>query len=59
MDSEDFETVEKIEPEYAPMIESDDTGEKINNKKIETENIPVQKMEMKQFPGGNFFMVAC
>ena len=58
-DSEDFETEEKIEPEYAPVIESDDTGEKINNKKIETENIPVQKMEMKQFPGGNFFMVAC
>ena len=55
--SEDLETEEGIEPE--PMIESDDTGEKINNKKTESENIPVQKMEMKQFPGGNFFMVAC
>lgn len=58
-DSEDLETEEAIEPEYAPMIESDDTGEKINNKKIESENIQVQKMEMKQFPVGNFFMVAC
>ena len=58
-DSEDFEIDEEIEPDYAPMIESLETGEKINNKKIESENIPVQKMEMKQFPGGNFFMVAC
>ena len=56
-DSEDLETEEAIEPEYAPLTESD-AGEKKNNMEI-GENIPIQKMEMKQFPGGNFFMLAC
>ena len=55
-DSEDLETEETIEPEYAPLTESD--AEEKNNKEI-GENIPIQKMEMKQFPGGNFFMLAC
>ena len=55
-DSEDIETEEAIEPEYAPLTESD--AEEKNNKEI-GENIPIQKMEMKQFPGGNFFMLAC
>ena len=57
-DSEDLEMEEAIEQEYTPMKESDDAGEQKNNMEI-GENIPIQKMEMKQFPGGNFFMLAC
>ena len=59
-DSENLDTEEEaiVEPESAPVKENDDAGEKKNNMEI-GENIPIQKMEMKQFPGGNFFMLAC
>ena len=57
-DSEEFEIEEENEAEYAPMNQSDESGGKINKTEIGGENIPIQKMEMKQFPGGNFFMLA-
>ena len=60
-DSENFDTEEEaiVEPESAPVKENDDAGEKKKNNMEIGENIPIQKMEMKQFPGGNFFMLAC
>ena len=59
VDSEEIEIEEEEnDAEYAPMNQSDDSGEKINKTEIGGVNIPIQKMEMKQFPGGNFFMVA-
>ena len=57
-DSEEIEIEEENELECVPMNQSDDSGGKINKTEIGGENIPIQKMEMKQFPGGNFFMVA-
>ena len=47
-DSEEIEIEEENEAQYAPMNQSDDSGGKINKTEIGGENIPIQKMEMKQ-----------
>ena len=56
----DQEDIEEIVEDDATEDESVDAGEKMDKKANDSDkmiDIPVQKMEMKQFPGGNFFML--
>ena len=58
-EQEDIEEI--VEEDDATEDESIDAGEKMDKKENESDrkiDIPVQKMEMKKFPGGNFFMLA-